>query len=437
MKETLYTLIPVLSVMVGLALSTAPAPVPAATHTIQDLFNEGMHAFRQGDYRQALARFEAAKRAGLGTPALHYNIGVCHYRLGDYGRARAAFEKAAHHRPLAALAHYNLGLVALKEGDRGRALAWFERAGRETEDPKLKRLTADRTAALAVEAQPRWSAVASANVGYDDNVLPPDDLSATGKGDGFIEAFAAANTRLAGSAEESWDLDLSAYLLDYGDVNAYDVTAFRGGVHRRGRLNEASSWRAGVAVDRSYLDGEGYQRNLYLDAGGRTQLGDRLALRLRYRYTHVAADSDFDYLDGHRNEGEAEAYYTAGKVRWHAGYRLEFNDRTDARSAATFTSYSPTRHTLLLGAALPLDGGWRGEGEVRYRQSRYDEADRLSDGSRVRREDERMETVLRLRRNLTANWELAAEYTYTDNRSNIDLYDYRRNLVTVGASWLY
>lgn len=391
--------------------------------TGEGLFAQGTEAFREGDYATALERYEAAARSGFESPRLHYNLGVVRYRLGEYDQAIDDFLVAARHAPLAALAHYNLGLVELKRGNEQQARQWFRSTADETRDAKLRAL-ADRM--LKRLQEPARFASVTANLGYDDNVIDPEDLAASERGDSFLELFAGGALALNRGAEPWW-LEGGIYRLDYMDVDSFDLLSLRAGVRR----SFVRGVQVGADASRATLGGEGYQRTfgIHAAAGGANGWP-----RIRYSFSAIEADTAFDYLDGSRQRVDLDASRTFGEARLRLGYRYEVDRRDDLSTATTFTSFSPARQGIEAELDFPLQAEWRATARAGYRSSSYDDANVLSDGTRIVREDDRVEFGLRLTRDLGRDWEVAFEYLSTDNRSNIDAYDYTRNQLSAGLT---
>src|SRR5205823_3793992 len=118
MQLRIICLVVVVSLCLGIA---AGRPARAATPGAQ-VFDQGISAFRAGDYRAALQSFLDARRAGLDTPALRYNLGATYYRLARYTEAEQEFEALARDPQWAPLAHYNLGLTAQHMGRPQQAI---------------------------------------------------------------------------------------------------------------------------------------------------------------------------------------------------------------------------------------------------------------------------------------------------------------------------
>lgn len=61
--------------------------------------DEAVAAYNDGDFRRAIALFEAEIKAekakGLESPEMYYNLGNAYFRVNELGKARVAYERAA------------------------------------------------------------------------------------------------------------------------------------------------------------------------------------------------------------------------------------------------------------------------------------------------------------------------------------------------------
>src|SRR5712692_7419272 len=194
--------------VVSLCFGVVPGePAGAATQSAQ-AFDQGMQAFRAGDYQGALQSFLEARKAGLDTPGLRYNLGATYYRLGRYAEAEREFQALARDPEWAPLAHYNLGLTAQHTGRQREAIEHFEQAHSITTDLNLRTLAATALERLGGEPLSRQTgAVFPLAGGYDSNAtLSPDaaTVGASHQSDLFVEALAAVSHRLAGNTARGW-----------------------------------------------------------------------------------------------------------------------------------------------------------------------------------------------------------------------------------------
>jgi tetratricopeptide (TPR) repeat protein len=413
------------------------AAVQAATG--EEHFQAGVTAFRAGDYLYALSRFEQARRAGYDSPVLDYNVGVSHYKLGDYRQARPALERATRSPELRGVAYYNLGLTALRLDETQQALSRFEQARAVATDESLKALAERQIASL--ESRPRdppreWLANLAVNLGYDDNIVDPVTETGQVLEDGLVELLALVSGPVAGTLRNGVRVDGSLYAVHYREYDEYDMTVLRAGV---AGLRVLGDWQGELAghYEASTLGGDDYLHTAQLTLAGARRWAESARLRLRYRYARIDADPFYQELDGWRQQFDVQNRWGRDGHNLVLVYQLEINDRADLWQGTTSTSYSPTRHQLRIGGETGLPWKWIGGAELGVRTSRYADPNRMSGSRPVTREDGQLLFRLRARRPLAHGWEFVLEYGHTLNESNIDLYDYRRNLVLLGVNGLW
>jgi len=426
-------------VLLLLTFLAAPA---IAQSTAQSDFDTGTRAFKAGHYEQAARAFEQARRAGMDTPALWYNLGVSYYRLGDYDKAETAFRHTARYQRMAPAAYYNLGLIELRRGRADPARRWFERARDDTQDDKLRTLAAHmlERAARREHAHKDWAGILYAGLGHDDNVtLENASLNqTTGKSDTFAELFASTRGILNGTGRDGLLLKANAYALKYNSQTQFDMTVLTAGLYRTKPIGEWDG-EAGAYYSHSTLGGHGYLGIASVSLQATDYVSRTTRVRLRYRYHHESAlDSRYNYLDGNAHDLRAEGRWLLDNgMRLRAYYRLQLENRADLRTATTFTSVSPTRHTAHVDLTLPVAERWDLNTMVEYRRSRYADPNLLAGGQHTRRDDDRTRARLRLTRELSPQASLEFQYTYTDNQSSISTYTYSRNVVSAAVQYLF
>jgi tetratricopeptide (TPR) repeat protein len=407
---------------VGVALLLcllAPVPAIAAFPGEQD-FNRAIASFNAGDFAAALQGFLHARRSGLDTSGLRFNLGATFYRLRRYAEAQGEFEALARDPQWAPLAHYNLGLTAMRLGDAAQAQAHFDRAQRTTADPNLRAL-----AGIALERlgratlPPRTGTLISLAGGHDSNPALYTDNTVAGSrtgGDYFVEALGASTRNLSGDAALGWNAHGALVLRKYLDQGEFDLQGLRAGISRD-TDSGVTQYSVGGNYSLIYFDGDLLEQAAALDAQARTRLQAGRDLRGRYQLARIDGGSAYGHLDGWQQRISADTGFAWQRALWRAGYQLDIEDRRDP-------SYSPRRHLLFAIAELPDVAGWRAEARVEYRASRYRDVDA--------RRDDRYGLALRASRGVSTGRRAFVEYSYYRNDSSIDDYDYRRGQLLVG-----
>jgi len=401
-------------------------------------FKLGLDASRSGEHSQALKYFKQAQQNGRDDGKLHYNLGVSYFKLAQYDNASTSFKNAAKTNSLAALSYYNLALISNARGEKNQTLNWLQRCLSNTQDKQLRglanKLRLQLNSSNQTKAPPLISsAFLAINGGYDNNVLLRSDTlltNASNQDDFFLDVFAYAERRSG-----KINYDVSAYLLNHADLSSYNLSFIRFG----GSIDKTfNNWKLTPGLHGAFfnLGGNALYRTLVANINGSLRLKKQQRLTLAYKIEKIdEASTAYSYLSGWRHQFKAKSSWKfPEQKRLQVDYTLGLNDREDLTSGTTFTSYSPLRHTVRIKGTAPLKNNLLGSLSLRYRDSRYQDANILSDSSQITRQEQRYDISARVSRPLNKNIELASEYRYTLNQSNLSQYDYNRHTVSAGIA---
>jgi hypothetical protein len=162
-------------------------------------------------------------------------------------------------------------------------------------------------------------------------------------------------------------------------------------------------------------------------------------LNIKVRLRSIAAIQDqYSGLDGTTQDVRVEGHWGPNALSKLRGvYQLELNDRNGWETETSFSSLSPTRNTFRLEYLYQLDKSWNMIVAGSYRNSHYSEENLEADGEVIRRRDDRLRGYLEFSRTLSKHAGLSLEYTYTQNQSNIDRYDYDQNIISANVQYLF
>lgn len=263
------------AVCAALLLCLLSAPPASAAFPGEQDFNRAIASFNAGDFAAALQRFLQARRSGLDTPGLRFNLGATYYRLRRYAEARVEFEALARDPRWAPLAHYNLGLTAMRLGDSEGARAHFDQAHRTTADTNLRTLAGVALERLGrATLPPRSGTVVSLAGGYDSNPALYTDNATAGTrtgGDVFVEALGASTRNLSGNAARGWNAHGAFVLRKYLDQGEFDLQGLRAGISRD-TDSGVTQFSAGGNYSLVYFDGQLLEQAAALDVQARTRL---------------------------------------------------------------------------------------------------------------------------------------------------------------------
>ena len=115
-------------------------------------------------------------------------------------------------------------------------------------------------------------------------------------------------------------------------------------------------------------------------------------------------------------------------------YALEGNNRRNLNTVNTFSNYSPTRHSLEAKATTPIANKLFLEGSLNYRLSNYSDPNVFATGQTINRSDSRAMADIKIKKEMSKTLEVYVEYNYTSNNSNISIYSYNRNIISIGLN---
>lgn len=409
--------------------TAAQASLPA---TSQAIFDKGKASFNEKDYAAAASYFKQAEEQGMVSPALYYNLASCYYMLGEYENSSKYFNKVRGYREMQDIAEYNLGLVSSLQDDQVSAEKWFNSVVKNSNDKKLVFLAETKLKSIESQKKPewvtdRWSAYASAALGYDDNVnFAPLGITAE-QSDSFSEIYATADYLLSGDRKNGWLGEIYFYDINYQTEDLYDESEYGAKINKYLQLNR--DWQTIYSLDIAKVEynHEDYQTIAKIAAESRNWLSNKEQLLLRYSYEDINSDNaPYDYLEGWRQKLRAQysLYHRQDTSRFY--YELEFNDRNDLSVASGDYSYSPTRHLFLGKHTSVLSQQWHLTGELSYRASEYPQT------ANQDRSDDRVRAAVYTDYRFTNDVKLRAKVVYTDNGSTDDFYDYEQTVYTLG-----
>ncbi|MGB4246923.1 MAG: hypothetical protein WBJ75_04300 [Pseudohongiellaceae bacterium] len=404
----------------------------------------GIEAFNRGNYEQALGLFEAAERAGDQSDALDYNIAVSLYRLGRHEGAKERFLLLVDKPEWQVLVRYNLGLVAEAQRDNALAVEYYRFSAQQQENERVSALAQQKLDALeqqssqapvaATSSRRNWASLVSLSGGQDSNAssLADDLLESTSSAeDTFRELLLYGHVQVTGQQGNG----VRVYGLGFDRVfDTFDHLDSRvlgiGAVYEKPLGNYL--FEGGIRATNTTLDSRDVADQWQLSAGlsRRFEFG---TMNTSYAYSRFDAGSDFAQIDGDQHMIELGWRKQLGDVNLRSRYRYETNAREDLERTGAFASYSPDRHGLRLEARWQVTQSWSTGLIAEHIHSRYDDANRLRDTDGQIREEKRVNKQSRVTADVSyrfnQHWRAKAEYQYTDQRDNFDIYAYDKHRV--------
>jgi tetratricopeptide (TPR) repeat protein len=397
------------------------------------------------------------------------------YHTGRYGEAHGYLEQAVAADPEDDEAYYQLGLVLEKLGRWDEAATAFARAaalerarrtreqaeGVPTPVPEFEKVAPidEVTRARRPELFKRWDVRASTGVEYDSNVrLAPGSVS--DRDDVGIILSAGGRYDLLSRANALFRVEYDMYQVWHPNIRELDFQSQR----PRGTASygfRPNLW-AGVQGGYDYfrLGDESYLGEPFVLPFISYLHGGRGLTQITFRWgdgTYFSPPFE-DLRDGTTmNVGATHTFYWPGAKYLTLGYEYGREDPSPrfVRGPVTATGPSFCRADGSSSATLPcprdfenfynqvsiaagFQAWWKTTVDVMYvyRYYEYTEANSVA-GFRKRRYDNENQFFVQVMRPINANVRVAVAYLGTVNPSNLDLYDYDRNVVSGTVQVVY
>ena len=425
----------------ALLLISITLPTYAQFKKQDDLFQQGLDAFRVGEYQRALNHFHALQNTGYRSASLNYNIAVTYFKLGRLLEARVRFQALISEPSFQWLATYNIASIDKKHNHVEEAAIGFQNVVQQSDDEDLAFLAFQQLQSLSgtspiltrSEQAGPWIGSIGVALGYDDNVIDPTNLDSSDTGGGYSETIASTTKKWG-----DWSIDSFAYLARYDGVDEYDIDLLNIGINRAFHLD---GWRlsTGLEAERSAVGGDDYLSQWALEVSGQHTLAANLdKLTLRYKYSESRSLSDeFDAFAGDAHRVDIEYYKTLSSgFNWQLRYDLHIDNRADEQDLNTFNSYSAIRNGIR-GRWVWRQGNWEYTASLGFRHSYYQDENILASGVNERRIDQRAQAKLLLSYQLPYQWNVDMELSYSDNESSLEEYTYHRGMVSTGLHWSF
>ena len=445
----------------------------------------GIAHFAVGDYDRAKPFLDEVYKQNPDGENIGYYVGFLRYRDKQYAQAVNAFEKNQSPDPdMQQLNGFYQGLALGVLGLPNEALSELEQVQRtQTISPLTQasvRIREALSAGQVSNAQKRFRLQISAGGFYDDNVKinpnsvgtipilnPPNDpnLLLTALRNRETTAYAALGSLRADysflrngpfEATATYSFFQTLYGEGFDEFNIQDHLVGLSGFYRNVIADLPFQLGVQYTYDYLFLGSDGFLSR-HTPTTSATIIGPTFTLpgvgsvgnitTALYRYQvqtffREVGNDDLRFRgelrDGYNNMvGLLHAFRLASdKLLVRIGYQYD-NESTDG------AAFSYRGHRLLAGAQLQLPWGemsLRYDYDVHWRDYKNkqttviftDESGRLS-----KRDDQQHTHLVQLTKPLPNNFSLTAQYQGIRNKSDIPLYDYKKNAYTIILTWTY
>lgn len=415
-------------------------------------YQVALETYESGDYNEAFQVSSGLFRRDPINPDVNFVYGMSAMAIGKLSHAVLAFDRVLSAQPENDRARLELARTYTAMGQFGEAQNYFE-AVRANNPPPVVQRNIDRYLEEIEKVNRNWQVFGQAAVGflYDDNVNVGPDSDVI-----RIRPTLFGVTVLDELAVE----EVSKPKEDYGFFGLVDL----GGIYDPGISGEWA-WLGGGSYYRTWLSDE-HNFELENPRGflGVRHSGERHLFETRARIEHwerggeslttiyglsphyvyatsetrdLYAHADIEYREYADQDDLDSVYYKLGgtltqeipdkKARMIAGLSGIYED-------ADSPSFTNIGLLAELGASFALPHGFELIVNGAYRYRDYDEPEALAVDSR---EDHELRAGVGLNKRLRPNMGVTAGYQYTTNDSTFDLYDYEKNVITIGIDYAF
>ena len=389
-------------------------------------YDMGMLYYKIEQYERASEHLAAAADEDPANVLAAYYGGICFYRQKRYDEAGPLFENAADKSPsLKVNSTYYAGICDYHSNDISNAEKKFTYVKKNAEST-AERENADKwLAILGQKEKPKPYALEfRLNYLYDDNVpLDPTGQEAaySDDSDSGIYGYAMGRYNIVNRSDlvlgagvargQTWYADLTEF--NMSDTNADIYTSYATGSLMFG-LNY---------IPRLYtIDSEDYLLQHEVRPSLYWQPNRNLLTRLVYSYYAK------DYRQNDSRDGSLHDIYLDLYYHVFGGRGFVFGGLGYESSTSDDDVYDYTRPKAKAG--LSTEMGWK----VRMDLELYYYIKDYPNFPSEKREDDKLSGIISFKRPVYWEWLFAvAQYNYTGNSSNVDKYEYQRNVISLGV----
>jgi len=386
----------------------------------EDKFNQGLTAYRAGDYKKAAKLFEQARDAGLTKVAVYFNLGSSYYRLKEFDKAIPMFRRVVETGQMVDVAYFNLGLIARRQENNKLARENFVKSISASKNKKLIYI-AQRNIQEIDSRVGIWMSTVLAETGFNDNVSNTA-TGLAGGGDAYVTLAAYTRALISGTSEKGWLAHGEFYNRSYSTITGYGLGSLSGGILRNTQLFGKNVY-VGAYYKYQAIDAAPYQNITGFESGLKNRTESGASYDYRYRFESIDTAAAYSYLQGTRQRFRIQRLSQLDKrSTLMLSYRLEMNDRQNSSTA----SYTNIRHGAQASYfhSTSKDVIWKVG--ARYRVSDYTPV------ATQDRFDNLVQFSIERKKKLKNDLEWTLRYLYSRNDSTDPVYSYTSNTYQVG-----
>ena len=426
MKTTIASLTSVIALL--LAFMPALAADTNVERDYEIALTKGQYAIELQDFATAIDHLKKALELKPGDKAARTSLGIAYSRSGDNGRAREVLEQAVKDDPADSRAQYELALVLGKLG-QGEESKRMMAAVAKSNDPELSAAAKNYLEGTVPGGKKRLNVKLSGGIQYDSNViLEPDSAVVPGVKNSDWRAVLTLNGdyRFLQTARADAEVGYALYQSLHNDLTDFNVQQHTGKVSGQYALTKSVSAELEYDFHYTFVGGDHYSTTNWF--------GLRLPAKLTaesltephaaYELKRFIDTPVFTGQTGRTGTNTAAGVSHTIMLGKKAGIALDYTYDNNSADAA-YWSYTGNK-----GAANALAewGAYRIFGTLSYYDRKYDA---IGPGATEKRHDEVQEYSAGVSRKAGRTVTVTLSDLYIINDSNIAVYQYTRNIVSL------
>jgi len=262
---------------------------------------------------------------------------------------------------------------------------------------------------------------------YDDNITFPDDEFASGEED--FRHVLMADLLYQRPFADNWSFYAQGHVMQslYNDFDQFNQTRLTGSV-AIGQQTQKWGWRLPIEATHDRLDGDSYRTSVAAVPGVYLQFGINYFSHL---YLRLQRD-DYEYFDFPDEDRSGDVTGTGvllvGQVtdRWRLRSYLEFS-----RYDTDGLYWERDEITAFLMTEYEFATDWVAGLAIRYQDRDYDNVRPVFS---QRQQDEVTDLYINLSSRFAEKWRWRLQVSLSDHQSNIPIFDYTRNVYSIGIT---
>lgn len=420
----------ILKGMIAALLAVMPA-LAADANSERDYeiaLTKGQYAIELQDFATAISHLTKALEIKPGDQPARVSLGIAYSRSGDYGRAREVLQQAVKDDPADSRAQYELALVLGKLGQTEESKRMME-AVAKSNDPELSAAAKGYLEGAAPGEKKRLNVKLSGGIQYDSNVILEPDAPTT---PGVKNADWRAVLMLKGdyaflqTGRADAEAGYAFYQSLHNDLSDYNVQQHTGKMAGRYALTQTVSAELEYDFHYTFVGGDHYSTAHWfgLRVPAKLMAESLTELHASYEAKRFFDTPVFTGLTGKNGSNTSAGLSHTIMLGKKSGISIDYTYDADAADA-DYWSYTGNKGTV---NALADWKAYKFFGMLSYYDRKYDA---LAPGAPEKRHDGVQEYLIGISRNAGKRATVTLSDQYTINDSNLAVYQYTRNVISL------